>query len=65
MTEQGLALSAGRSPAPRPLVTTLFDLAGALIDDGATDADVTAFLSGLLGSGRVRRISIIQREKPQ
>ncbi len=65
MATQALAHTASRSPARRPLVTTLFDLAGALVDDGATDADVTAFLRDLLGSGRIRRISIIQRGKPQ
>lgn len=54
MVEHALDISIFGFSAQRTLVTTLFDLVGALVDDGATDAEVIATLSGLANSGRIR-----------
>ncbi len=54
VSERALGISIFGFSVQQTLVTTLFDLARALVDDGATDAEVIATLRGLVNSGRVR-----------
>ena len=60
MGEQTLALATTQRPTERTLVTTLFEVVGALVATGATDAEVIAVLRSMLRSGRVRLVGEFQ-----
>ena len=56
MREQPFGLASARFSAGETVVTTLFELVGALVDTGAGDAEVIATLRELVNSGRVRLV---------
>lgn len=60
MREQTVALATTQRATEGTVVTTLFYVVNALVEIGATDAEVIAALYGLLSSGRVRLIGEFQ-----
>ena len=54
-----------QDPAERTVVTTLFELVGAMVEAGATDTEVIATLSKLMHSGRVKLVGEFQEQHLQ